>query len=129
MKIPYTIVLSAVLMALAGCNGNMHSMLPGEVTGEWTSDDPRYQGRFLELSPTFVITGTGPGQAPRVEWIDKVEVIATGNDTQFKVYTTELSLGTHDEMNFFFNSANGGQIRFRNQPRVWNRGRQPGKGK
>ena len=119
MKIPRIVVFVLALMGCAGCDRSRHPMLPGELTGEWTTDDPRYQDRFLELSPTFVITGTGRGEAPRVEWIDKVEAVPVGNDTEFKVYSTDLSLGSHGEMSFVFSSANGGEIRFRNQSRVW----------
>ena len=113
------VVFAVALIGWAGCDRNTHSMLPAELGGEWTTDDPRYQDRFLELSPTFVITGMGRSEAARVEWIDKVEAAPIGNDTQFKVYSTELSLGTHDAMSFVFSSANGGEIRFRNQPEVW----------
>jgi len=112
-----------ILMALvcAGCNRNDSRMLPRQLEGTWTTDDPRYQDRFMDLSQAFVIIGTSRYDAPSVQLIDKVEVEARGSDTVLTVYSTDHSQSAHYQMAIQFSPANGGEIRFKNQTQVWRR--------
>lgn len=114
-------VIILTLLVCAGCSHNNSRMLPREFEGVWTTNDPRYQDRFLELSPAFVIIVTGRYDTPSVQWIDKVETQPQGSDTALTVYSTDLSEGSHYEMALQFSPANGGEIRFKNQTQVWRR--------
>jgi hypothetical protein len=110
------------LLFSVGCTyQKSHNLLPRQIAGVWTTDDPRYKERTLELSPAFVIVVTGRHDAPSVEMIDRVETKANGADTLLTIYSTDYSKGSHSTMKAQFSSANGGEIRFRNQPQVWTR--------
>ena len=104
-----------------GCLRKASQMLPREIEGVWRTDDPRYKDRLLELSRVFVITVTGREDAPRVEWIDKVETVPMGTGLQITVDATDRSLGVRDHMKLMFRPASGGEIRFNNQPQIWRR--------
>lgn len=118
-RIRIAIIVTA-LLACAGCSRNTQSMLPRQLTGLWTTDSPRYQGRFLELYQTFVIIGTGPGQPVSVQMIDKVKTESMGDGTVLTIYSTDLN-GTQYELGLQFSPANGGELRLRNQSHVWKR--------
>lgn len=111
-----------VLLASIGCSDHMRQyLLPRDVVGAWTTDDPRYQERVMELSRAFVIIITGRHDPASVQMIDRVESEVKGSDTLYTIYSTDYSQGTHYEMKIQFNPANGGEIRFRNQGTVWKR--------
>jgi hypothetical protein len=119
------LALSACIVCIlisTGCGRQeSHSLLSRELAGVWTSKDPRYQGRSMELSPAFIIVVTGPHDAPSVEMIDRVETEAKGTDTHYTIYSTDYLKGNHSKMNADFSAANGGEIRFRNQSQAWTR--------
>jgi hypothetical protein len=89
--------------------------------GVWTTDDPRFSGRFMELSPSFVIIVTGHDDAASVQFIDKVETQAPGDFSSLTVYSTDYSEGTHYQMRLQFNPAHGGELHFQNQGQTWKR--------
>lgn len=83
-----------ILLTLAltvGCGSNVLPNLPREMEGVWTTDDPRFSGRFMELSPSFVIIVTGHDDAASVQFIDKVETQAPGDFSSLTVYSTDYS--------------------------------------
>lgn len=107
-----------------GCNSRVLMTLPREMEGVWTTDDPRFQGRFMELSPSFVIIVTGHEDPATVQFVDKVETQTPGDLSSLTVYSTDYSEGAHYQMRLQFSPANGGELRFQNQGLVWKRGRQ-----
>jgi hypothetical protein len=121
MKTLRTQMILLALLVCVGCSGNHSPMLPTQLEGVWRTDDPRYQDRFLELSPTFVILVTGRSDRASVQWIDKVEIETLGEATAFTVYSTDYLEGTHHEMALQFTLANGGELPFKNQSQVWKR--------
>jgi hypothetical protein len=114
-----TVLLGVSL--LAGCDRNVRNMLPHDVEGTWTTDDPRYGGRFFELSPTFLIVVAGRDVPASVQWIDKVKVQGMGAETSYMVYSTDYADDSQNQMVLVFSPANGGEIRFRNRAEVWHR--------
>lgn len=117
-------LLGAVLTVsfCVGCNSGASLTLPREMEGVWTTDDTRFQGRFMELSPSFVIIVTGHDDPASVQFVDKVEPQAPGDLSSLTVYSTDYSEGAHYQMKLQFSPANGGEIRFQNQSLVWRRG-------
>jgi hypothetical protein len=99
----------------------LQGLLPRQLTGVWTADDPRYKDRALELSQAFVIVITGRHDAPSVQMVDRVETEPKGEDTVYTIYSTDYQQGTHNTMTVQFRPSNGGEIRFRNQAEVWKR--------
>lgn len=113
-------VVTLMLLACVGCSRNNSRMLPRELEGVWTTDDPRYGDRLLELSQAFVIIVAGH-DTPSVQMIDKVETQPKGTDTALTIYSTDYPEETHYEMALQFSPANGGEMRFKNQTQVWRR--------
>ncbi len=118
-------IMLALVAALtnAGCSRPNPRLLPKEIEGVWTTDDPRYADRFLELSQAFVIVVTGRRDAPRVEWVDKVQTSPSTSRTTYRISSTDRSGENGEELTIFFSAANGGEIRFPNQKAVWRRTR------
>jgi len=116
--------LLAVILLLpfwTGCNRENPRLLPREMAGVWTTHEPRYQGRFLELSPSYVMIGTGPTEIPKVQVIDTVKREKAGEETAYTINSTDLN-GEHYEMTLLFNPAHGGELHFKNQANVvWRR--------
>src|SRR5215469_18480655 len=79
--------------------------------GSWTTDAPRYNGRFLELYQAFVIVGEGPEHPPSVQMVDKVMTHPEQNDLTLTLYSSDLE-GSHYELTLQFSPANHGEIRF-----------------
>ncbi len=110
-------------LPIAGCSRPNPRLLPKEIEGVWSTDDPRYADRFLELSQAFVIVVTGRRDAPRVEWVDKVQTSPSTSGMTYRISSTDRSGENGEEMTIFFSAANGGEIRFLNQKAVWRRTR------
>jgi hypothetical protein len=106
-----------------GCNSRVLMTLPREMEGVWTTDDPRFQGRFMELSPSFVIIVTGHEDPATVQFVDKVETQTPGDLSSLTVYLPTIPRAPTTRC-LQFSPANGGQLRFQNQGLVWRRGRQ-----
>ena len=122
----FCILTLPLLVSLLGCTKLPHQgLLPTDVTGTWTSSDPRYKDRELELSRAFVIIITGRHDPSSVQMIDRVDTATEGENTLFNIYSTDYSQGTHFEMKIQYRAANGGEIRFKNQPAVWTRRIEP----
>ena len=121
---PWPQLIAAVLsiFCCVGCNSTASLTLPRELEGVWTTDDPRFQGRFMELSPSFVIIVTGHDDPASVQFVDKVESVAPGDLSSLTVYSTDYSEGAHYQMKLQYSPANGGEIHFQNQSLVWKRG-------
>ncbi len=107
-----TLVL-AILLIFVGCNGNNLRLLPAELSGIWTTDAPRYQGRFLELSQAYVIIGVGDGSVD-LQRIVHVESVASGNETTYTVFSKD-SDGMDAKLIIVFKHDNGGQFQLGNQ--------------
>ncbi len=113
--------IALLLLLGVGCNSNASRMLPHSLDGVWTTDDPRFQERFLELSPSFVIIVTGQDDPASVQFIDKVVTEPLVDGSAFTVYSTDYSQGAHYHVTLEFSPANGGELHVRNQGQVWRR--------
>ena len=102
-----------ILLIFVGCNGNNLRVLPAELSGIWTTDDPRYQGRFLELSQAYVIVGVGDGSVD-LQRIMHVKSVASGVETTYTVFSKE-SDGTNVKLIIVFKHDDGGQFQLGNQ--------------
>jgi hypothetical protein len=109
-----------LLFTCLGCNRENPRLLPRQLVGFWTTDEARYEGRFLELYTAFVIIGTGTGQAPQVQMVDNVKVEPLGDETAYTISSTDLD-GVHCEMALRYNPARGGEIHFTNSSATWRR--------
>ncbi|HST08779.1 MAG TPA: hypothetical protein VLL05_00260 [Terriglobales bacterium] len=111
--------ITLALLLCVGCNSNVMLTLPGTLEGVWTTDDPRFQDRSLELSSSFVIIITGHDDPASVQFVDKVESEPAAEGTSMTVYSTDYLEGAHYQMRLLFSPANGGELRIQNEGRVW----------
>lgn len=119
------LLLLPLLLLLAGCDWWGTQTLPGQMVGEWRTDEPRYHGRFIRLETdrvTFGLGGVGPDKAEHVE---RVNVAPRDNPTDYTIRLTAGD-GTPDSIVLQFTPQNGGELRLKNQPKiVWKRKSEP----
>lgn len=60
MRWPASALALALAVSAAGCGGS-GLPVPAEARGEWTTDDPRYEGRALRIGADSVRFYTGEG--------------------------------------------------------------------
>jgi len=110
-----------LLLACQACSRDNPKVLPDKLNGFWTTDNPRYQDRYLELARVYVFIGVDRRQAPSIQVIDKIDAVQAGKETSYTIYSTDLQ-GVDYQMSLQFNPANGGEIQFTNQRGiVWKR--------
>jgi hypothetical protein len=110
-----------LLLACLACSRENPKILPDKLVGFWTTDEPRYQDRFLEFDKVYVFIGVGRLQVPNVQVVDKVDAAQAGKETTYTIYSTDLQ-GAEYQMTFQFNPVNGGEIQLKNQRGiVWKR--------
>jgi hypothetical protein len=109
------------LVTGVGCRWHTSQMISPELKGAWTTDDPRYRDRVIELSSKFVIIVAGRDTPASVEWVNEVERNPGEGGATFTVYTTDFSQGTDDHIELHFSPVDGGELRIGNEPQVWRR--------
>lgn len=108
-----------LILLLGGCSWRQPPSLPAQIIGEWKTQEPRYQGRFIRLENSQVTFGLG-GLAPdNSERIEKLSMAPPQNPTDY-VLGLRAADGTRDSITLHFSPENGGELRLKNQPTlVW----------
>src|SRR5579863_8795319 len=114
---PRMLLVSLLLLLLAGCDWRDPRTLPGQVLGEWKTDDARYQGRFLKVETDQITFGLGGAAPNELEHIESVHMEPANNPTDYLIRLKRLS-GASDSVVLRFTPENGGEIRLKNQPKV-----------
>ncbi len=110
MKILAALTLTSVFF---GCQGAKLTSLPDGLLGVWKTSAPKYADRFFELKREAITFGTGEG-ASSAHDILSVEKVPAGKQVLYTIrYATEG--GKRSEFSFYYDPANGGTIRFKNQ--------------
>lgn len=110
-----------LLFTAVGCQKKGAYLLPNDLVGFWTADDPLYQGRFLELYRAYVIIGTGSAQIPTVQAVNSVQADPEGDHVVYHVLSTDLA-GVQYKMTLLYTPAHGGEIRFKHMENItWKR--------
>ena len=110
------IIIAALLGAAAGasaCGPSVNEIpMPAALMGRWTTTSPDYADRFLELSASNIVLGTGGRTAERY----RVTRILQAQDDEGILYTVEYtdSLRADYAMSFYFDAGRG-LLRFENQ--------------
>ena len=109
------------LLWLGGCGAGKLQTLPAQITGEWRSDDARYQGRFMRLETdeiTFGLGGAGPDED---EHIESVTVAPDNDHTDYTIRLRKAN-GQRDALVLLFSEQDNGELRLKNQSKiVWKR--------
>ena len=113
MKTALAVVGLGLFLVLTGCGFFHQDELPAEMYGVWRTSAPGYEDRFLQLRKGFVVFGVGNEKAV-AQHIRTVKALQVGPETLYTVSSEEVG-GDASEMNFYYNPAHGGSIRFKNQ--------------
>jgi hypothetical protein len=114
MRYKLQLLAAVILMTLcAACNS---AKLPHELLGIWRTDVPAYKGKFMKLDEKYLVLGVGDEKVvPRK--IEEVSYTTEGKEKLYTVKTNEKDEGEYT-ISFYFNPAEGGTIRFKNQPQL-----------
>jgi hypothetical protein len=108
----------ALFGALAGCRKEP-VRLPEELCGRWATDDPKYAGRYLELSNEAIRFGNGDEELA-VCAVVSIERSGQGADVHYDV--TYLDSNSEESIFSFSHHATRASIRIAHSPgRIWKR--------
>jgi len=90
--------------------------LPEKLHGIWETDAEIFSDRYFVLDKNSVGFGTGDG---KIDWYDITRVNEAVERNQV-LYTIEFQNveGSVLKRDFYYDSDNGGKIRFKNQPAI-----------
>jgi hypothetical protein len=122
MKLRWIIIGSAILVvAFVLFLPERPKPLPDELVGVWTTSDPRYADRHLDLTKATIIFGTGK-ESIDTNFISNVEKRLQDKAILYTIYFHRVG-GPEDRVSFYYDPANGGIIRFKNQEHIdWKKG-------
>lgn len=112
------LVLLATLVLMFGVQCQELLAVPEELIGVWVTKDPNYIDRSFEIKKNTVIFEQGLGYLDfdvyPIEGVTKTE---SEGKTLYVIYYT-IPSGKKFEFSFYYSAANGGIIRFKNQPEM-----------
>ena len=109
------VALILVIGSVAGCSRSSTKTVPDSLVGVWTTPDPRYADRFLDLGRGSVTFGQGHG-AQSVYAVSSVEWITDHGQSLFTIHY-ETEDGTDASLSFYHVPLDGTLV-FRNQPQI-----------
>jgi hypothetical protein len=120
MKVERVWIIIVYLMVLAACQGGGKAAVPVELIGVWETTAPTYADRFFEITAGEVMFGTGE------EKFDTYPITKIKIEKDFKeqkayyiIYYKNVE-GQEYKFSFYYDPANQGTIRFKNQKEmVW----------
>jgi hypothetical protein len=114
-----------IALALAAALGCAREAVPTELIGRWTSDDPRYAERALEIGVEHVAFGVGPGtrMSYRLRGIERETDAATG--TLYRVF---YDAPGEPERALQLRLPTPGRLRIENHNELWTRADAPSAG-
>jgi hypothetical protein len=120
MRTLRVVALFAGIAGLWGCTKSPSNALPTEIQGHWVTQSPGYQERYLQLEKDFVLIGVAQDETPSIQRVYRVETEGNGRQMTYKIYSTGAE--SDFTLTIYFDPANGGEIKVKNQPGiVWKR--------
>ena len=111
-----TIIAFAFLILFFGTQCQKEFTVPEELIGVWVTDDPKYVDHPFEIKKETLIFEQGQGYLDfDVFPIVDLEKTDADGDTLYIIHYL-LPVGKKFEFSFYYASAEGGVIRFKNQP-------------
>jgi hypothetical protein len=106
-----------VLLALVAALACAREGMPAELIGHWTTDDPRYADRSLEIRAERIAFGVGPGghMAYLVRGVERE------TDTTGELLRIYYHLPGEPERTLEVRLPQPGQLRIENRSQVWTR--------
>jgi hypothetical protein len=106
-----TFFIVLVLLASQAPNRDV----PGQLVGEWHTEDPNYDGRSFEINLVSISFGTGEGKVT-TGFINNIKEVHEGVRVLYTISYTQDGLPS--EVSFYYDVAKGEVIRFKNQQTV-----------
>jgi hypothetical protein len=107
------LIAFALLATLSGCQSENGSTVPEHLLGVWTTPHPKYADRYFELRNDAIIFGHG-GENFEVHALEDVD--QTREEGSILYTITHLNHhGQRFTFAFYYDPANNGAIRFKNQ--------------
>ncbi len=108
-------IATMLVIALLGCR-QPPAPVPNDLIGVWETGDQRYAGRYLEISNTSVVFGTGEEDS-LVYTVTGVERTRDGDTEIYTLrYTNPEGLGY--ALSVSFDATTADVIRLRHQPEI-----------
>ena len=115
----------SVAFALTAVLACAREGVPTELVGRWTSDDPRYADRSLEISADTIAFGSGDGMrtAYRMQGVERE--LDAGTGTLYRLY---YDAAGSPEQELRVRVPNPGQLQIDNHSELWTRAGATGTG-
>lgn len=113
-------ILAAIVavVCFCGCRAGKSKTVPDELVGVWKTSARQYADRSFELRKDTILFGTG-GSGVSVNPIVKVEQVREEKENMVLYVIHYTGEGTSDYvLSFYYDAANGGTIRFKNQMQI-----------
>ena len=122
MKLRTILATFLLLVSTLGCQTERKSTVPDALVGVWNTSAPRYSNRSFQITKSSAIFEHGGGFFDFAAYpITKVEKVEKDARTLY-VITFVIPEGLEYEFSFYYSTANGGVIRFKNQKQIaWKR--------
>lgn len=104
-----------LLLLCLGCTKS--PKVPAELNGTWRTQDPRYEGKFLQFDESYITTGLGDEQIPKVELITHLEVRHEGPGITCVIDARDQQ-GNTERITVMYSSQEGGELRLSNPRQV-----------
>ncbi|MGH7381891.1 MAG: hypothetical protein ACREKR_06620 [Candidatus Methylomirabilales bacterium] len=107
------LIAFALLATLSGCQSEKDSTVPEHLLGQWTTPHPKYADRYFEIRNDVIIFGHG-GESFEVHALTDVD--QTREEGSILYTITHLNHdGKRFTFAFYYDPANNGAVRFKNQ--------------
>jgi len=118
MKLKWIVIVALILIAASifMFYPEKNKDFPENLIGKWTTAEPRYKDRFLELTKITFTYGLG-GDKIDVYFISSMEKNLEGNNILYTINYKSTD-GLEFTRSFYYESANGGVIKFKNQKNI-----------
>jgi len=120
MKVKRVLVIIICLMVLSACQCGRKTPVPDNLIGVWETAAPAYADRFFEIKTDEIIFGTGEEKFDTYPITKiKIEKDCEEQGTLYVICYKNIE-GQEYKFSFYYNPANQGTIRFKNQQEmVW----------
>jgi hypothetical protein len=126
MKVKRVLVIIIYLIVLFACQPGRKTPVPEDLIGVWRTAAPTYADRFFEIKTDEVIFGTGEGKSDTYPITKiKIEEDPKEQGTLYVICYKNIE-GQEYKFFFYYDPANQGTIRFKNQREmVWTKNLSP----
>ncbi len=120
MKVERVWIIIIYLTVLAACQGGGKAAVPDDLIGVWETTTPSYADRPFEIKTDELIFGTGEEKFDTYPITKiKIEKDLKEQKSYYIIYYKNVE-GQEYKFSFYFDPANQGKIRFKNQKEmVW----------